>query len=38
MPMITEMWMDGPNGYGKLKFPTPTGQLVNNARKQSNWE
>ena len=27
--MITEMWMDGPNGYGKLKIlPTPLGQLV----------
>ena len=27
--MITEMWMDGPNGYGKLKvLPTPMGQLV----------
>jgi len=27
--MITEMWMDGPNGYGKLKIlPTPMGQLV----------
>jgi hypothetical protein len=26
---ITEMWMDGPNGYGKLKIlPTPMGQLV----------
>ena len=27
--MITEMWMDGPNGYGKLKvLPTPMGALV----------
>jgi len=27
--MISEMWMDGPNGYGKLKIlPTPMGQLV----------
>ena len=27
--MITEMWMDGPNGYGKLKIlPTPMGSLV----------
>ena len=27
--MIKEMWMDGPNGYGKLKIlPTPMGQLV----------
>jgi len=27
--MITEMWMDGPNGYGKLKvLPTPMGSLV----------
>ena len=27
--MITHMWMDGPNGYGKLKIlPTPMGQLV----------
>tara|TARA_B100000676_G_C18010339_1_gene806300 strand:+ start:490 stop:1110 length:621 start_codon:yes stop_codon:yes gene_type:complete len=27
--MVTEMWMDGPNGYGKLKIlPTPMGQLV----------
>jgi len=27
--MITEMWMDGPNGYGKLKIlPTPMGNLV----------
>ena len=27
--MIKEMWMDGPNGYGKLKvLPTPMGQLV----------
>ena len=27
--MITECWMDGPNGYGKLKIlPTPMGQLV----------
>src|SRR5574343_116034 len=24
--MMTEMWMDGPNGYGKLKIlPTPMG-------------
>jgi hypothetical protein len=27
--MIKEMWMDGPNGYGKMKIlPTPMGQLV----------
>jgi len=27
--MITEMWMDGPNGYGKMKvLPTPMGTLV----------
>jgi hypothetical protein len=27
--MITEMWMDGDNGYGKMKIlPTPMGQLV----------
>jgi len=27
--MITNMWMDGPNGYGKLKvLPTPMGQLI----------
>ena len=27
--MIENMWMDGPNGYGKLKIlPTPMGQLV----------
>ena len=27
--MITSMWMDGPNGYGKLKIlPTPMGELV----------
>jgi len=27
--MITEMWMDGPNGFGKLKLlPTPMGNLV----------
>lgn len=27
--MITEMWMDGTNGYGKMKIiPTPMGQLV----------
>ena len=27
--MITECWMDGDNGYGKLKIlPTPMGQLV----------
>lgn len=27
--MITRMWMDGPNGIGKLKIlPTPMGQLV----------
>jgi hypothetical protein len=27
--MISEMWMDGPNGYGKLKIlETPMGQLV----------
>jgi hypothetical protein len=27
--MITEMWMDGADGYGKLKIlPTPMGQLV----------
>jgi hypothetical protein len=27
--MISECWMDGPNGYGKLKvLPTPMGNLV----------
>ena len=27
--MITDMWMDGPNGYGKMKvLPTPMGNLV----------
>ena len=27
--MVTEMWMDGPNGFGKLKvLPTPMGNLV----------
>jgi len=27
--MIEQMWMDGPNGYGKLKIlPTPMGNLV----------
>jgi hypothetical protein len=27
--MITEMYMDGPNGFGTLKIlPTPMGQLV----------
>ena len=27
--MIESMWMDGPNGYGKLKIlPTPMGELV----------
>jgi hypothetical protein len=27
--MIESMWMDGPNGYGKLKIlPTPMGGLV----------
>ena len=27
--MIQSMWMDGPNGYGKMKIlPTPMGQLV----------
>ena len=27
--MITSMWMDGPNGFGKLKLlPTPMGNLV----------
>lgn len=27
--MITEMWMEGSNGYGKMKIlPTPMGQLV----------
>lgn len=27
--MITEMWMDGPNGFGKMKMlPTPMGTLV----------
>ena len=27
--MITDMWMDGANGYGKLKIlPTPMGNLV----------
>ena len=27
--MVTDMWMDGDNGFGKLKIlPTPMGQLV----------
>ena len=27
--MITNMWMDGPNGYGKFKIlPTPMGNLI----------
>jgi hypothetical protein len=27
--MITQMWMDGPNGMGKLKvLPTPMGNIV----------
>ena len=27
--MITNMWMEGPNGYGKMKIlPTPMGNLV----------
>ena len=27
--MITEMWLDGPNGFGKMKIlPTPMGNLV----------
>ena len=27
--MISEMWLDGPNGYGKMKIlPTPMGNLV----------
>jgi len=27
--MIVNMWMDGPNGYGKMKIlPTPMGQLI----------
>ncbi|NBV72611.1 MAG: hypothetical protein EBR60_11340 [Burkholderiaceae bacterium] len=27
--MITEMWMDGPNGYGKFKIlPTPMGEII----------
>jgi hypothetical protein len=27
--MITDMWMDGPNGFGKMKvLPTPMGNLV----------
>ena len=27
--MVTEMWMDGPNGYGKMKvLPTPMGNSV----------
>ena len=27
--MVEDMWMDGPNGFGKLKIlPTPMGQLV----------
>ena len=27
--MITDMWMDGPNGFGKMKIlPTPMGHLV----------
>ena len=27
--MMTDMWMDGPNGYGKMKvLPTPMGNLI----------
>ncbi len=27
--MIMQMWMEGPNGYGKLKLiPTPSGELI----------
>lgn len=27
--MITDIWMDGPNGYGKMKIlPTPMGNLI----------
>jgi hypothetical protein len=27
--MITQMWLEGPNGYGKMKIlPTPMGNLV----------
>lgn len=27
--VITEMWMDGPNGFGKMKIiPTPMGNLI----------
>ena len=27
--MITDMWMEGPNGYGKMKvLPTPMGNLI----------
>lgn len=27
--IITEMWMDGPNGFGKMKvLPTPMGNLI----------
>jgi len=27
--MITDMWMEGPNGYGKMKIlPTPMGNLI----------
>lgn len=27
--IITDMWMDGPNGYGKMKIlPTPMGNLI----------
>ena len=27
--MITDVWMDGPNGYGKMKIlPTPMGNIV----------
>jgi len=27
--MMTKMWMDGPNGYGKMKIlPTPMGMLI----------
>ena len=27
--MITDCWMDGPNGFGKMKIlPTPMGNLV----------
>jgi len=31
--MITQMWMEGPNGYGKMKIlPTPMGNLIRTMR------